>query len=381
MGNSNVLPSNAKTVIVVGGGIAGTAVAKNLDGIAHVTLVTPLNFMQHKYGLLRANVVPGWEQAACVPLDHLLVNGKILQGTVTSVTDGSVTLEDGTVLTGDYIILAHGAGAGILPSSAPPGVVNASDFQNLLMQKQNCIRDSNSIAVIGAGPVGLELAGEIRALYPNKSITVVQSPSQILSNTSPPLIEKFITKVHARLTEMNINVLLNTKVTNLPTIPHSDGFLTDLKTLQLSNGQTLETDLTVVCIGSKAVTPLLHSSRYDEFNRIKVDLQFQVEGMDRVYCIGDASNIPETKLGYLAEQHGNLLAENIKKLLAGKSPTPYSPASKEEYGTMLLPLGPDRGAAALGKTVLGDGMTSRLKGKGLFKQKVFQTRNAVAPNL
>lgn len=381
MGNANVLPSNAKTVIVVGGGVAGTAVAKNLDGIALVTLITPLNFMQHKYGLLRAHVVPGWERAACVPLENLLVNGKILQGTVVEVSDGSVTLEDGTVLTGDYIVLAHGAGAGILPASAPPGVINASDFQHLLMEKQNCIRDSSRIAVIGAGPVGLELAGEIRALYPNKSITVVQSPSQILSNSSPPLIEKFITKVHARLTEMNINVILGTRVTNLPMIPHSDGFLTDLKTLQLSNGQTLDTDLTVVCIGSKLVTPLLDSSHYDEFNRIKVDLHFKVEGMQRVYCIGDASNIPETKLGYLAEQHGNLLAENIKKLLSDKIPTPYSPASKEEYGSMLLPLGPERGVGALGKNVIGDGMTSRLKGKGLFKQKVFQSRNAIPPNL
>jgi apoptosis-inducing factor 2 len=381
MGNANVLPSNAKNVIVVGGGVAGTAVAKNLDGIAHVTLVTPLNFMQHKYGLLRANVVPGWERTACVPLDQLMSNGKIIQGTVTAVTDGSVTLEDGTVLTGDYIILAQGGGAGILPTAAPPGVVNATDFQNILKLKQSSIRDANTITVIGAGPVGLELAGEIRALYPTKTINIVQSPSQILNNNSPPLIEKFITEMHSRLTEMNINVLLNTKVTNLPTITNSDGFITDLKTLQLSNGQSLNTDLTVVCIGSKVVTQLIDPSHYDEFNRIKVDLQFKVEGMDHVYCIGDASNIPETKLGYFAEQHGTLLAENIKKILAGKSPTPYSPASTAEFGTMFVPLGPERGAAAVGKTVLGDWMTKMIKGKGLFKQKVFQGRNAVAPNL
>jgi apoptosis-inducing factor 2 len=123
------------------------------------------------------------------------------------------------------------------------------------------------------------------------------------------------------------------------------------------------------------------SCHYDEFNRIKVDLQFKVEGMDHVYCIGDASNIPETKLGYFAEQHGTLLAENLKKILAGKSPTPYSPASTAEFGTMFVPLGPERGAAAVGKTVLGDWMTKMIKGKGLFKQKVFQGRNAVAPNL
>jgi apoptosis-inducing factor 2 len=388
MGNCTASPTfpkmNAPRVIVVGGGIAGTSVAKALDNTTYVTLVTPLNFMQHKYGLLRAQVVPGWEHAACVPLDQLLDNGKIVRGTVTSVTDGSVTLADGTSLYGDYVILAHGGSTNVLPTSAPPGVVDAANFQGLLIEKQKLIRGSKKIAIIGAGPTGLELAGEIRAQYPDKAITVIQSQSQILSNSSPPLVDKMITTLNDQLTAMNINVILNTRVTNLPT-SLSDGFLTNLRTLVLSDGQTLDTDLTVVCIGIKDAVPaaplLASPEAYDSSNRIKVDLHFRVEGMKRVYCIGDASNIPETKLGYYAERHAALLAENIKKMRAKREPVAYTPPSATQYGVMLVPLGPEKGVGAMGTTIMGAGVVSLLKGRGLGKQKVFSARNAAPPKV
>ena len=59
--------------------------------------------------MLRAAVVPGWEETTRIPLDKLLKRGKIVRGEVKSVTSGSVTLADGTTLTADYIVLAHGA--------------------------------------------------------------------------------------------------------------------------------------------------------------------------------------------------------------------------------------------------------------------------------
>jgi apoptosis-inducing factor 2 len=387
MGNcsATTVPTNAPRVIVVGGGYAGTTVAQALDTTAFVTLISPLNFMQHKYGLLRAQVVPGWEQAACVPLDRLLVNGKIVQATVTSVTEGSVTLADGTSLSADYIIIANGGRGSILPTTAPAGVVDASNFQSLLVEKQKTVRAAKKIAIIGAGPVGLELAGEIRALYADKEITVIQSQSQILSNSSPPLIPAMISALNTELTALNINVLVNTRVTNLPT-SLSDGFITNISPLQLSNGQTLDTDLTVVCIGTRdaaaPVAPLLASPTvYDDSHCIKVDLHFRVEGMEKVYCIGDASNIPETKLGYYAENHAVALAGNIKKILAGKQSVAYTPASTAQYGVMMVPLGPVKGVGAMGTNVLGAGMISLIKGKGLFKQKVFKAKNAPPPNL
>lgn len=387
MGNSSTLPSDAKKVIVVGGGYAGTTVAKGLDNHFQVTLVTPLDFLQHKYSFLRASVVPGWEQVACVPLNNLLTNGKIIQAKVVSVSEGSVTLENGNVLQADYIILAHGGGATNLPSNVPKGIVDMNSFRKVLTEKQKQIQNSNNIVIVGGGPVGLELAGEIRAAHPNKSIKVIQGQSQILNNSTPPLVDKFINKVQDRLTELNIEVILNTKITNLPNIDNGDGFLIEPRRLSLSDGRSIESDLTIVCIGyspssSPSHSNLLSSNYLDSSNRVKVDLTFKVEGLKTVYCIGDAANIPESKLGYLAAQQANHLINNLTKSLQGKSPIQYTPASSSsEFGVMFLPLGPIKGVGAMGKTVVGNGITSKLKGKGLFKNKVFQSVNAVAPNL
>lgn len=383
MGNSSTLPSDAKKVIIVGGGYAGTTVAKGLDNHFQVTLVTPLDFLQHKYSFLRAAVVPGWEQVACVPLNNLLTNGKIIQAKVVSVSEGSVTLENGNVLQADYIILAHGGGATNLPSNVPKGIVDMNSFRRVLTEKQKQIQNSNNIVIVGGGPVGLELAGEIRAAHPNKSIKIIQGQSQILNNSTPPLVDKFINKVQDRLTELNIEVILNTKITNLPNIDNGDGFLVEPRRLSLSDGRSIESDLTIVCIGySPSHSNILSSNYLDSSNRVKVDLTFKVEGLKTVYCIGDAANIPESKLGYLATQQANHLINNLTKSLQGKSPIQYTPASSSsEFGVMFLPLGPIKGVGAMGKTVVGNGITSKLKGKGLFKNKVFQSVNAVAPNL
>lgn len=383
MGNSSTLPSDAKKVIIVGGGYAGTTVAKGLDNHFQVTLITPLDFLQHKYSFLRAAVAPGWEQVACVPLNNLLTNGKIIQAKVVSVSEGSVTLENGNVLQADYIILAHGGGATNLPSNVPKGIVDMNSFRRVLTEKQKQIQNSNNIVIVGGGPVGLELAGEIRAAHPNKSIKIIQGQSQILNNSTPPLVDKFINKVQDRLTELNIEVILNTKITNLPNIDNGDGFLVEPRRLSLSDGRSIESDLTIVCVGySPSHSNILSSNYLDSSNRVKVDLTFKVEGLKTVYCIGDAANIPESKLGYLATQQANHLINNLTKSLQGKSPIQYTPASSSsEFGVMFLPLGPIKGVGAMGKTVVGNGITSKLKGKGLFKNKVFQSVNAVAPNL
>lgn len=95
-------------VVVVGAGYVGTAVAKQLDPIFDVTLIEPQDAMHNKISALRGAVVPGWEKRVRVPLDRLLKRGKIIKSSVASVTSGEVTLENGSKLNADFIVLCHG---------------------------------------------------------------------------------------------------------------------------------------------------------------------------------------------------------------------------------------------------------------------------------
>jgi NADH dehydrogenase FAD-containing subunit len=368
-----------KKVIVVGGGYTGTTAAKELDGLCDVTLITPNDQLEHKWAYMRASVVSGWEKVTRVPLDKLLKRGKIIRGSVTAVSDGSVTLASGKVLTADSIILAHGYGTANLPGGTPTTTTDSASFMAYLKEKQKAVSAAKTILIAGGGPVGVELAGEIIAQYPNKSVKLVHSRSTLLSNSQPPMSEKMTTKLTSAMQEMGVEVILNAKVTNLPSPAGGDGFVHGKQSYSLSNGTTIDADLAVVCIGGEKQESNIVAS-VDKDNRVKVLKTLQVEGMPTVFCVGDANNVKETKLGYYGQMQAAVAVKNIQKLAQDKQLAEYKPSGGEaEFGTMFIPLGPKRGVGGAGKNVMGDFLVSKIKGKGLFKNKVFGGVNAVAP--
>ena len=61
----------------------------------------------------------------------------------------------------------------------------------------------------------------------------------------------------------------------------------------------------------------------NDTGRLKVNECLQVEGYDNIYAIGDCNNVPETKLGYLAQQQSKCAFENMHRQLEGKELTKY----------------------------------------------------------
>ena len=381
MGCGSSVIAEKKKVIVVGAGYTGTTAAKALDSTHDVILISPNEELHHKWAYMRACVVPGWEKITRVPLNKLLKNGKIIQGQVTSVADGSVTLESGEVLTADNIILAHGYGTSNLPGGTPAKVTSSAEFMTCLKEKQIAVSEAESIVIIGGGPVGVELAGEIIAQYPQKSVKLVHSNEKLLSNSQPPMKDEMVAKLASSLKEMGVEVILNARVTNLTMPDDGDGFIHGPCSYSLSNGRSVSADLAVVCIGGgKLVSNIV--TAVDDNNRVKVLKTLAVEGMPNVFCVGDANNVNETKLGYYGQLQAAVAVKNIHKMAQGKQLEEYKPAGGESnFGTMFIPLGPKRGVGGMGKNVMGDFMVSLAKGKGLFKKKVFSSVNATVPEV
>ncbi|CAM9180616.1 unnamed protein product, partial [Ectocarpus fasciculatus] len=365
MGNS---AGKNKKVIVVGTGYCGLEAAKALDGFCDVSLIGPGDALENKWSYMRGCVVPGWEEATRVPLDKLLKRGKILRGLVTEVTDSSVTLADGTTLAADYIVLAHGYGSANLPGGTPTDATDSAGFKNKLKEKQAAIRDAKTILVVGGGPVGVELVGEIKAHYPDKTVTLVHSQPKLLNNSQPPLIDAALEQLNAQLEAMGIEVRLETRVTDLPVPENGDGFIHGRRTYTLSNDTRIDADLAIICVGSaKRDGNIVPAQSIDESNRIKVKPSLQVEGFENVYCVGDANNVDETKLAFLGQMQAAAAVKNIKNQASGKKIVPYKPASEtSKYGAMFIPLGPKKGVGAMDKSVMGPGAVRLIKGKGLF---------------
>ena len=57
--------------------------------------------------------------------------------------------------------------------------------------------------------------------------------------------------------------------------------------------------------------------------RLCVNKFLQVEGYEDIFAVGDCNNVPETKLGYLAQCQAKNVFENLERKLQNKEIEPY----------------------------------------------------------
>src|SRR5438132_5475903 len=83
------------TVVVVGGGYGGTAVAKALDATTDVVLVEPKDAFMHNIAALRALVDLSWLPRIFLPYTGLLTNGRVVRDRAVIVDPHSVVTASG----------------------------------------------------------------------------------------------------------------------------------------------------------------------------------------------------------------------------------------------------------------------------------------------
>lgn len=97
------------TVVVVGGGYGGIAVAKALDETSDVVLVEPKDTFMHNIAALRALVDPSWLPRIFLPYAGLLTNGRVVRDRAVVVDPHRVVTASGEEIFADYIVLATGS--------------------------------------------------------------------------------------------------------------------------------------------------------------------------------------------------------------------------------------------------------------------------------
>src|SRR3984885_11534131 len=98
-----------KRVIIVGGGYAGTALARALDKLAEVQLVDSRDRFVPNVPAIRSVVDPSLLDRIVIPYDRLLRRGRVRQGVVTGVTNSGVTLSGDERIEGDIVVGATGS--------------------------------------------------------------------------------------------------------------------------------------------------------------------------------------------------------------------------------------------------------------------------------
>ncbi|XP_065868977.1 uncharacterized protein [Euphorbia lathyris] len=295
-----------KRVVVIGGGIAGSLLAQSLQFDADVTLIDSKEYFEITWATLRGMVEPSFGERSVINHRDYLTNGRIVTSKATNITDKDVLTAEGQVIPYDYLVIATGHTDSVPKTRRE----RLAEYQ----AENEKIKSATSILIVGGGPSGVELAGEIAVDFPEKHITLVHNGSRLMEFMGP----KGAGKALKWLRSKKVDVKLEQRV-DINSTSELDG--NSSRIYHTSNGETIKADCHFLCIAKPLSSAWLKDTvlknNLDSSGCLEVDEHLRVKGQTNIFAIGDITNIPEMKQGYLAQKHAEVVAKNLKLLMAG----------------------------------------------------------------
>lgn len=345
-----------KKIVIVGGGYVGSGLAQGLEAHADVTLIEERDAFVHTPAAIRALVEPSLLNEIILPYDKLLSQGKVIRARVASIQSDSVTLANGTIIAADYIVVATGSSY-----AAPfkPVDETIEGFIKAGNETSKLLAEAKSVVIVGAGPVGTELAGEIATAQPGKQITLISSDESLFPSYNAKMGRSLLNKLKAK----GVTVVLGQRVENLKQkdAPYSGS-------VTLTDGTKIDADLIFPVVGSMARTELLTSLsgvKHGLQGRIKTDGWLRPSKNPNLFIAGDIADVGDGMTIVAASRQTPWLIKTLKALLGGKSIESLKPYAPWKKAPILIPLGPEHGNSWI-FMALGDFITSKMKGKEIF---------------
>lgn len=346
-----------KKVVIVGGGVAGEKITailsknKNIETI----LVEPKEYIEVPFAQLRALVEPeDFSPTIRKKYSQLIPEVMHISQKATGIKEKKLLLEDGSNIDFDFLVIATGSKFPNWP------YLNGSEISMELRQKE-VIEESiklsvaDSVIIIGGGPVGVELAGEIAYRWKDKKITIVNSGNRILGRLS----EKVSHRAEKILKSMGVLIINDTILST-----SKSGILSD------NQGNIYNADLVYPAVGITIQSDWLKNtagfSKNDK-EAIKVDSTLRVIGKNDIFAIGDITDVPEMKLGSFAIKQAKLTAKNINNLV--NNPEAKLKTYKPGKTISMIPIGKKLGVVEL--PFCNPHFLIAIKQRDLFCSKVF----------
>lgn len=355
----NIAKTNAKRVVIVGGGFGGLKLANALrkSGM-QVVLVDKNNFHQFPpliYQVASSGIEPSSISFPFRKIFRKRKNFYFRMAEARSIFPDKKILQTSIgKIEYDYLVFAAGTttnffGNKHLEEEAMPmkTLPEAMGLRNALLSNLErsitCATEQErnelqNIVIVGGGATGVEIAGVLSEMkkyvlpadYPDMdssqlNIFLIEAAGRLLGGMSPEssaAAEQF-------LRNMGVNVCLHKKVTDYR----------DHKVI-FEDGMEIPTRTFIWVSGVKAVgignMPFECMGRG---GRLKVDAYNRVEGLQDVFAIGDQCIMTADKdypyghpqLAQVAIQQGKLLAENLKRIEKKK---PLKPFHYKNLGSM-----------------------------------------------
>jgi NADH dehydrogenase len=367
MSHPGATPSDKHKVVIIGSGFGGLNAAQKLKR-ADVDIKLIAKTTHHLFQPLLYQVATGIisEGEIAPPTRVVLRNQKncqVLLGEVTDINLANQTVD--SLLLGhtyrtpyDTLIVAAGAGQSYFGNDQfaewAPGMKTIDDALELrgriLGAFEQAERSSDpdrrekllTVVVVGAGPTGVEMAGQIAELADHtlkgafRHIDSTKARVILLDAAAavlPPMGTKLGLKAAARLEKLGVEIQLGAMVTDVDrngiTVKHTDGKIDRIECA------------TKVWSAGVAASPLgkiladQSGAEIDRAGRIRVMPDLTVPGHPNVFAVGDMTlidGVPGQAQG--AIQGARYAARLIKAELKGADPATREPFKYFDKGSM-----------------------------------------------
>ncbi len=332
-----------RKVLIIGGGFAGLECARKLANDARFDVILLDRTNHHLFQPLLYQVATASLAAPDIArsIRQILYNAKnvtVLMDEVTAISpaEKTVTGKTGGTYAFDYLVLAAGAKTGFFGNdhweANALGLKSLADAQDIRrkilsnLEKAELTTDYSererlmTIAIVGGGPTGVELAGACadlvhRSLHSNFRRIDTSKLRLILIENSPKILEHYNPDqsdyAKARLQKLGVEVRNETRVTDVQP-----------GRLLLLDGSHIDAEAIVWAAGiaASSLTKDL-GVETDRSGRITPNLDLSISGHPDIFVAGDLTNMRDREDKFVpgvapaAVQMGSHIAKLLKEEL------------------------------------------------------------------
>ncbi|GMY23479.1 apoptosis-inducing factor like a [Fagus crenata] len=297
---------------------------------------------------LRSMVEPSFAERSVINHTDYLPNVQMITSSATNITDSEVETADGHKVAYDYLVIATG--------HLEPAPKTREERLNEYKAEFEKIKSANTVLIVGGGPTGVELAGEISIDFPEKKVILVHRGIRLLEFIGFKAAQKALDWLIAK----KVEVILDQAI-NLDSL--SDGIV------KTSAGETIRADCHFICTGRPMGSSWLRETILKDslgiHDRLMVDQNLRVRGCKNIFAIGDITDIKEIKQGYMAQKHAQVTAKNLKLLIMGGSESKMA-TYKPGFGMAVVSLGRKEGVAQFPLLTISGYIPGFIKSEDLF---------------
>ncbi|KAJ6184509.1 hypothetical protein N7519_005810 [Penicillium mononematosum] len=368
-------------VVIIGASFAGIPIAHSLLKDIPTVKVTLINPSPTFYFTIAAPRILA-KRDAFKPEQYLLPIGKefsryptesfeFVHGCASAidVSAKTVSLDNTRNINFDYLVIASGSTtASTSRKTAVPipfKQSNSDDMKSMIHNAQDSISMAESIVIAGAGPIGVELAGEIaeaaRQSGRKAKITLVSASYRIL----PMLKPAGSAAAEKLLTALGVEIVKNQKVAEAVQSKESHSW-----TVTLDEG------------GNWIVLPnndFIPADLLDENGWVVVDKELRVKTRRGsaarlpIFAAGDITN-NSMRLSFKAQEQAAVVAANLKAEIVRQGKTKsYDQGDKT---MMVVPVGSTGGTGLIMGWTPWSAMVKMVKGKDFFISKAHSAVSA-----